>query len=109
MEISIKVEVHVLLTTNCPQYRLYVNDDLITERLWIWDATTVIEENVTVDLSPNQYHSIWVKAVDLNNPFLGSQLAIKSLKINGKAVGLINEHRSEISFLLDEHKYTKLV
>jgi hypothetical protein len=115
MEIKIKVEVHALLLAGTyyeqPQYRLYVNDDLITERKWIWDINTIIEENLTVDLPPNEYHNIRVEAIHLSNyeRWCGSQLALRNLNINDIFADIIDENRSELSFLLDEHKYTKPV
>jgi hypothetical protein len=45
-ETSITVEVHALqprwIYIEQPKYRLYVNNDLITERTWIWDLNTFI-------------------------------------------------------------------
>jgi hypothetical protein len=33
-----------------PRYRLFLNDDLLIERTWIWKSGAVIKENLIVDL-----------------------------------------------------------
>ena len=41
-------------SNNEPAYRVYVNDDLLTERTWIWPAYEVyIKENLVVELDSN--------------------------------------------------------
>ena len=53
----IKVEVHCLQprwadVEKC-SYRLYLNDELMTERTWVWDINTWIEEQMLVEVDKN--------------------------------------------------------
>lgn len=36
------------------KYRVYVNDNLITERDWIWDNNILLQENLWIHCEPNQ-------------------------------------------------------
>lgn len=37
-------------------YRLFINNDLITERTWRWDNSTILKENLWLDLNPADSH-----------------------------------------------------
>ena len=37
-----------------PVYRLYVNDELFSERTWIWTDSS-LEENLQIDAEPGEY------------------------------------------------------
>ena len=39
-------------------YRIYINDDLITERTWIWDNKTYLREDLWANLNPKDLHFI---------------------------------------------------
>ncbi len=39
-----------------PVYRIYVNDELFTERLWRWNDNTVIREILQLEVPPGKYH-----------------------------------------------------
>ena len=39
-------------------YRLYINDDLLTERTWIWRNNVHINENIWVDITKTSILSI---------------------------------------------------
>jgi len=38
-----------------PRYRLYINDELFTERTYIWKGTTYLRENLQIDAGPGDY------------------------------------------------------
>lgn len=46
-----------------PYYRLYINDELLTERTWIWGQSTVIEEDVNAQLELNKQYIIRVEPI----------------------------------------------
>lgn len=46
-------------------YRIYIDDDLITERTFIWDTQTHISENIFVSLDQGE-HSIKVQSIELD-------------------------------------------
>ena len=37
------------------RYRAYVNNELFTERTWIWNDRYYLEENLSIDAAPGQY------------------------------------------------------
>jgi hypothetical protein len=51
-----------------PVYRLYVNDNLVTERNYIWESTHFIREHVFVKL-PDGQHSIRVETPKNQNNY----------------------------------------
>ena len=48
-----------------PAYRVYVNDELFTERTYIWGVDQYINENLSIDAPPGQYS---VQIENLGNP-----------------------------------------
>lgn len=52
--------VRILSNVDCdweglsPVYRLYVNDELFSERTWIWTDSS-LEENLQIDAEPGEY------------------------------------------------------
>jgi hypothetical protein len=57
---NIKIEIHCEKPSwafkhydyriNSPIYRIYVNDEMMTERTWIWENDIFIKENISVNL-----------------------------------------------------------
>jgi hypothetical protein len=45
------------------KYRLYVDRDLITERTWIWNNSTFLQENLWVNIDRNFTHTLKLEAV----------------------------------------------
>ena len=45
------------------RYRIYINNDLITERSWIWDNTIYLKEHLWANLVPLSGHSIRLEPV----------------------------------------------
>lgn len=70
-----------------PTYRLFVNDDLITERTWIWEDAIYINEDLWVDLSESITHKLIVQPI-LKNPaqakFLAFNLQAKNSTLKNK-------------------------
>jgi len=62
------------------KYRLYVNDDLITERTWIWNNTTVLRENIWVESDSSQY---LIKLEPIQKIPEQALYTIKNLIVNG--------------------------
>ena len=38
-----------------PTYRVYVNDELFTERTWSWTDSTYLEEQIQIEAEPGEY------------------------------------------------------
>jgi len=62
-----------------PSYRIYVDDDLITERTFSWNPTTdYIEEHVAVNARPGP-HTLRVENI---TPKLGT-FVVENLRVDG--------------------------
>lgn len=62
-------------------YRLYIDDDLYTERTFRWDSKiTYIEENSFSDLEPGG-HSIRLVSCQVNNGF-----ELRNITVDGESV-----------------------
>lgn len=44
-------------------YRLFIDDDLLTERSWIWDNNIVIHEDIWITASKNSSHILTIKPI----------------------------------------------
>ena len=55
---QITADVHCHWEGLNPNYRLYVNDELFTERTWDWDRF-YLEETVSIEAEPGDYHLRW--------------------------------------------------
>lgn len=76
-----------LLTDN--RYRIFVNDDLIVERNWIWDNNTFLKEN------------LWVTAGYINYNVRLDPVVYNPAQINF-ALKKVNEQH-HINFYTDNH------
>jgi hypothetical protein len=56
-------EFHSIERYRDSRYRLYVDDDLITERNWIWDNSTFLQENLWVNIDPLVTHTLKLESV----------------------------------------------
>lgn len=51
----VKCNVHCRHKRGQPRYRLWVNDQLFTERTWIWDDNHYLEETIPIYAVPGKY------------------------------------------------------
>jgi hypothetical protein len=75
---ELKFDVHCYYDGYSPRYRVYIDDDLITERTFIWRTDQYIEENVVVE-APVGTHRFRVENVD---PELGT-FTVENIKLDG--------------------------
>lgn len=74
--------VRVLADVHCewegldPIYRLYVNDELFTERTWIW-SNAYLEENLQIEAVPGEYTIRY----ELVPPHL-AQLTVENIRVD---------------------------
>ena len=107
-EVNIKVEVHhiplppnsiephYLKQSVLPIYRLYIDDDLITERNWIWDHDTFIDENLYINTSIDKDHTIKVECLK----FQPRSFELKNLRIDGTVI-TDQEDPTKLRFILE--------
>ena len=74
--------VRVLADVDCewqglsPSYRVFVNDELFTERTWIW-TDTYLEEMLQIEAEPGQYQLRW----ELVPPNL-AQITVQNVRVD---------------------------
>lgn len=54
-EILVQIDLHCKWERTPPIYRLYVNDELFSERNYIWQAGEYIRENLVLNAPPGEY------------------------------------------------------
>lgn len=99
-EVNIKVQVH------CPKpswvvaeknrYRLYINDDMLTERSWIWSINTVIDEDIWISLASNTVNLIRLESI-LDPVESIAKFSLMNLRVNNNPIIDYSE-QSELSF-----------
>jgi hypothetical protein len=77
-EIVITVDVYGRWSERAPIYRVYVDDNLLTERDFIWN-NSFIRENIIVNLEPGE-HSV---KVEQTTPY--GTITAKNIQVDGKS------------------------
>ena len=102
-ETRITVQVHALqprwIDLEQPKYRLYVNDDLITERTWVWDQQTYVEETLWAELASGISHTVRLELIK-SKPCNLAQFGLRNFLVNEEPYPDHGGHRSELSFVL---------
>ena len=102
-ETRITVQVHALqprwIDLEKPKYRIYVNDDLMTERTWVWDRQTYVEETLWAELANGISHTVRLEIIK-SKPFDLAQFGLQNLAVNDEPYPDHGGHRSELSFIL---------
>lgn len=97
---NLKVEVHCIkpswVDRENNKYRVYVNQDLITERTWRWTPNTHVEEQLIVELPLDTEHT--VKIVPILSKLSSAEFLLRNLTIDDQPYPhrLVNE--LELSF-----------
>ena len=99
--VNLKVQVHCLKPSwvegENNAYRLYLNNDLLTERSWVWNIKTFIDETVWVELNSETDHLI--KIVPILYPVNSlAKFAIANLRINEDSYSNGIQEQLELSF-----------
>jgi hypothetical protein len=104
--VKINVEVHCLkpgwVSFENNRYRLYINNDLLTERNWIWDLNTKIDENIFVDLPKNSDNIIKLEPIVEHNSV--AKFALYNLRIDDEIVINTDSETTEIPFKTYKYK-----
>jgi hypothetical protein len=100
MKTHILVQIHPIgpnrIKHEKANYRLYINDDLIAERTWIWNKLTFIEENLSVDI-PYGDHCMRLEVVKANPGHI-SKFALRDLRIKNQTIDNIEKETTELNF-----------
>lgn len=76
-----------------PIYRVYVNDELFTERTWRW-TNSYLEEMLQIEAEPGKYHLRW----ELVPPHL-AKLQVRNVRVD---YGPGNVKNNELLRIYDE-------
>lgn len=99
-DVNIKVQIHCLKPSwvdyEKNKYRLYINDDMLTERSWIWSINTVIDEDIWVSLAPNTVNLIRLESI-LDPVESIAKFSLMNLRVNNNAI-VDHGEQSELSF-----------
>ena len=81
--VNLTVEVHCLIPSwvnyENNKYRIYVNDDLLTERTWIWELNTLINENIWVIISATSTNTVRLEQILQDKSV--AQFALRNLQV----------------------------
>ena len=78
--VLVQADVYCTRAEGHPSYRVYVDNDLLTERTWAWNTyDTFIRENIEVDVEPGDHK---VHLIDCSNK---NVFVIKDVVVNGQA------------------------
>jgi len=102
-QVNLKVQVYCVkpswVNFENNRYRLYVDEDMLTERSWIWDIKTCIDENIWVELQSEIEHVVrLVTILDPANSL--AEFSLRNLRINGNEYPLLSQESMQISFKL---------
>lgn len=96
----ITIQVHVLkpswIQYEKNRYRLYIDDYLLTERDWIWNLNTYIEEDIWINSEPGNEHRLRLDPVIQTNSV--AQFGLRTLRINGWDKPDLGGELTELSF-----------
>ncbi len=76
------------------RYRIYVNNDLIVERNWVWDNNIFLRENIYINSAVSE-HTLKLEPVVFHENQI--KFLIKNLKVNDKLL-IIDTEQLELSF-----------
>lgn len=54
-DVAMQIDIHCQWYKSPPMYRLYVNNELFSERNYIWQAGEFLRENLVISAPPGQY------------------------------------------------------
>jgi hypothetical protein len=84
-QVELTCEVRCLDEAENQSYRLYIDDNLITERTWIWPYHFRIKEHVYIDIEPGE-HTIRVEPVDKKF----TKFYVNALHLDGYPTGKVS-------------------
>jgi len=99
---EIAVEVHCVeprwVQLENSKYRIYLNNELLTERDWVWDRHIYINELIVAELAPKEQHIINVEVIKSKPEYL-TKLDLRNFYISD--VEYTHEiHSDSVSFTI---------
>ena len=97
------VEVHCIqpswVQLENSRYRIYLDDELMTERDWVWDQSIYINEHLLADILPDTAHTIKVEVIK-SNPSHLTELVFRNFLVEDVPQDTYTHeiHRDTVSF-----------
>jgi hypothetical protein len=89
------------------RYRIYVNDDLITERNWIWDNNTYLKESIWIQTEKDQNNVVRLEPALENHQ--RAQFRIDNLSVKTHTLSeLYQVDDLTVNFRVDKYIDTQL-
>ena len=82
---QVQLEIHSTNQVRPAVYRIYADGDLVTERTWVWDTATTIDESFALELGAGE-HTVTLTTTD-SPP---TNFYIANPRINSETRGNIN-------------------
>lgn len=79
------------------KYRIYLDDELMIERVWYWDINTYLNERIIADLPKDSTHLIKLDVLK-TIPGAMSEISLKNLTVNGVIQEVGEQHNNKVSF-----------
>lgn len=100
---EITIEVHCLRPRWADKegtiYRLFLNNELMTERTWVWSMKSLIRERFAVDIEKDTDHNLRLEVIR-TKPTAMTQLILKNLLLNRHEYQGLYGQGEEINFKL---------
>jgi hypothetical protein len=104
IESKVRLEVHCTQPDCVEQenssYRLYFNGELLTERSWLWDRATYIEEIMTLDREPYVDNNFCVEVIKSQSNAI-TKFIICNLRVNDRVRSSYNDLSDTITFRIE--------
>jgi hypothetical protein len=103
MLVDMCVEVHCIqpswVQLENSRYRIYLDNELMTERDWVWDQNIYINEHLLADILPNTAHTIKVEVIK-SNPAHLTELVFRNFLVEDVLHDTYTHeiHRDTLSF-----------
>lgn len=88
--VELAIDVKCRWDTYAPSYRIYIDDELLTERSYIWhNSEAYIRENILVNLAPGEHTLILEKC---GEKWVWGEFSLENFTIDGSRAILLNNH-----------------
>lgn len=90
--VKLTVDLHCDWKRTPPPYRLYVNNELFTERTYIWGGTQYLQEIISLSAPPGRYV---IRVDNLGDP--DCQFKLRNLQVETGVAQIIDSRTVEIT------------
>ena len=102
--VNLTVDVHFEKPTTLPHhdiiYRIYINEELLIERSWIWDYQTFLKENICINADSDTIYTIFLDTILSipRNSIKFSGLTFQNLQITNGEINIVDCNPQSITF-----------